>query len=109
MYVKDHEKLTGMLWCPKCNAYCVKINDKNCNAASNIKNHIDNCDGTFKAMIDLQKIQKPYIPFVTKQPALMGSLALGVVDVNGNNIDGTCLRHEPVRGYMCYDFKQKRM
>jgi hypothetical protein len=78
MHILDHEKLTGIMICPKCKLYCKRKDQSHSNQLMN--EHIEKCDGKRNKKVKLDKIPKPYVPHITKNKGLMYLIANGMID-----------------------------
>ncbi|WP_334089833.1 hypothetical protein, partial [Helicobacter typhlonius] len=88
MYIKDAEKLTGLLVCPKCKSYVVR----GINNHKRFEQHVNKCDGKFKKNFIVEKQSLPYCPHILS-----------------NSVYEYCLAHnlqfKPQEYYMTYDFE----
>ena len=88
MYLKDAEKLTGLLVCPKCKSYVVR----GINNHVRFEHHVNKCDGKFKKDYIAEHESLPYCPHILN-----------------NKVYEYCLAHnlefKPQQYYMTYDFE----
>ena len=88
MYIKDAEKLTGLLVCPKCKSYIVR----GINNHKRFEKHVNKCDGKFKKNFIAEKQSLPYCPHILLNPVYEYCLAHN-------------LKFQPQQYYMTYDFE----
>ena len=69
MHIFNPERVTGVLICNKCRDYGVYTNETH--PKRDIENHVEKCTGKFEKKLKLDKIQKPYVPHLTKNPILI--------------------------------------
>jgi hypothetical protein len=81
MHISNPEKLTGILICPKCKLHSVETyHSKSNNVTTRFKNHVEKCDGTIKKKLKLDKVERPIIPNLTKNPELLYLMANNMLD-----------------------------
>ena len=88
MFLKDAEKLTGLLVCPKCKSYVVR----GINNHKRFEKHVNKCDGKFKKNYIAEKESLPYCPHILSNPVYEYCLAHN-------------LQFKPQQYYMTYDFE----
>ena len=87
MYIKDTEKLTGLLICPKCKSYVVSKHN-----ANRMNSHLKKCSGHFQKQFVPMKEALPYCPHILNNPIYEYCLAYGI-------------EWKPTIYYMTYDFE----
>jgi len=102
MKIKDYQKLTGYKFCDKCGNFMCKSYDKNRHAARQFNDHYDKCDGSFKSPLKLEKLQKPYTPFLDKQPILSALVSRGLTNIYGI---GDKVKFNASTGFITFDFE----
>ena len=90
MYIKEPEKLTNLMICPKCHSRVFR--NKNRMGEKRLNAHIKVCDGKFKKEYISERESLPYCPHILENP-----------------VYEYCLAHElefkPQRYYFTYDFE----
>lgn len=90
MYIKNAEKLTKILICPKCHSYCVRNDNRH--GEKRMKKHEAHCNGEFKKEFISEKVSLPYCPHILNNPVYEYCLA-------------HCLTFKPQQYYITYDFE----
>ena len=90
MYIKNVEKLTKLLVCPKC--HTMVIRNDNRHGEERMKKHVEHCMGVFTKKFKVEHISKPYCPHILDNDVYAYCLAHG-------------LKWQPQTYYMTYDFE----